>query len=161
MQQQAITVDAWQATSQPGVYAAGECTGFGGSERALVEGAIAGCAATGNRQAAQRLWRRRARWHAFANALNNTFALDPALKSLATADTLVCRCEDVPYAALVGHRDWRQAKLASRCGMGACQGRVCGAATAHLFGWQPSAPRPPFSPARIDTLLSLDETGDA
>ncbi|CAI8839190.1 NAD(P)/FAD-dependent oxidoreductase [Pseudomonas donghuensis] len=161
VEQQAIAVDAWQATSQPGIYAAGECTGFGGSERALVEGAIAGCAATGNRQAAQQLWRRRARWHGFASALNNAFALDPALKSLATADTLVCRCEDVPYAALVGHRDWRQAKLASRCGMGACQGRVCGAATAHLFGWQPSAPRPPFSPARIDTLLCLEETGDA
>ena len=156
VEQQALAVDAWQATSQAGVYAAGECTGFGGSERALVEGAIAGFTATGNRQAAQRLWRRRARWHAFASALNKAFALDPALKSLATADTLVCRCEDVPYAALVGHSDWRQAKLASRCGMGACQGRVCGAATAHLFGWQPSAPRPPFSPARIDTLLNLE-----
>ncbi|UVM58147.1 NAD(P)/FAD-dependent oxidoreductase [Pseudomonas sp. B21-012] len=156
VEQQALAVDAWQATSQPGVYAAGECTGFGGSERALVEGAIAGLSATGNRQAAQRLWRRRARWHAFARALNTAFALDPALKSLATADTLVCRCEDVPYAALAGHSDWRQAKLASRCGMGACQGRVCGAATAHLFGWQPSAPRPPFSPARIDTLLHLE-----
>jgi len=157
----AIAVDTWQATTVPGVYAAGECTGFGGSERALVEGAIAGLAAVGNRQAAHRLLRRRDRWHGFAAALNKAFALDPALKSLATADTLVCRCEDVPYAALAGLRDWRQAKLASRCGMGACQGRVCGAATRHLFGWQPSAPRPPFSPARIDTLLCLDDTPDA
>lgn len=45
--------------------------------------------------------------------------------------------------------------------MGACQGRVCGAAAQHLFGWQPSAPRPPFSPARIETLLCLDDTPPA
>ena len=97
----------------------------------------------------------------FAKALNSAFALDPRLKSLARPDTLVCRCEDVPYAALTGHSDWREAKLASRCGMGACQGRVCGGAVQHLFGWQPSAPRPPFSPARIETLMSLDDTPPA
>lgn len=126
-----------------------------------MEGSIAGFSAVGNRQAAQQLFARRARWHAFAAVLNKAFALDPALKSLATADTLVCRCEDVSYAALAGHSSWRQAKLASRCGMGACQGRVCGAATTHLFGWQPAAPRPPFSPARIETLLCLEQTPDA
>jgi NADPH-dependent 2,4-dienoyl-CoA reductase/sulfur reductase-like enzyme len=155
---QALAVDAWQTTSRTDHYAAGECTGFGGSELALVEGAIAGHAAVDERQAARALWPRRVRWQGFANALNAAFALDPHLKSLAQADTLVCRCEDVPYAALTGHTDWRAAKLASRCGMGACQGRVCGGALQHLFGWQPSAPRPPFSPARIETLLCLDDT---
>jgi len=38
--------------------------------------------------------------------------------------------------------------------MGACQGRVCGAAANFLFGWTPPAPRPPLSPARIATLAS-------
>lgn len=155
---QALAVDAWQASSRADHYAAGECTGFGGSELALVEGAIAGHAAVGDSQAARELWPRRARWQGFAKALNQAFALDPRLKSLAQADTLVCRCEDVPYGALAGHTGWREAKLASRCGMGACQGRVCGGALQHLFGWQPSAPRPPFSPARIESLLCLDDT---
>ncbi|AMB87507.1 FAD/NAD(P)-binding oxidoreductase [Pseudomonas agarici] len=154
----ALAVDPWQASSLADHYAAGECCGFGGSELALVEGAIAGHAAVGERDAAQRLWPVRARWQGFADTLNQTFALDPRLKALAKPDTLVCRCEDVTYAALQGHRDWHEAKLASRCGMGACQGRVCGAATRHLFGWQLPAPRPPFSPARIDTLLCLDDT---
>ena len=154
---QAIAVDAWQACSRADHYAAGECTGFGGSELALVEGAIAGHAAVDERQAAQQLWPRRARWQGFAKALNNAFALDPQLKALAQPDTLVCRCEDVPYAALTEHHDWRSAKLATRCGMGACQGRVCGGAVQHLFGWPAAAPRPPFSPARIETLLCLDE----
>ncbi|WP_150645391.1 FAD/NAD(P)-binding oxidoreductase, partial [Pseudomonas fluorescens] len=104
---QALAVDAWQASSRADHYAAGECTGLGGSELALVEGAIAGHAAVGDYQAARQLWPRRARWQGFANALNKTFALDPQLKSLAQADTLVCRCEDVPYAALAGHTGWR------------------------------------------------------
>ncbi|WP_429439898.1 FAD-dependent oxidoreductase [Pseudomonas sp. BS3782 TE3695] len=158
---QALAVDAWQASSRADHYAAGECTGFGGSELALVEGAIAGHAAVGNLEAARQLWPRRARWQGFAKALNQAFALAPPLKSLAQPDTLVCRCEDVPYAALASHTDWREAKLASRCGMGACQGRVCGGAVQHLFGWQPSAPRPPFSPARIETLMCLDDTPPA
>ena len=158
---QAIAVDVWQATRRADHYAAGECTGFGGSELALVEGAIAGHAAVGDIDSARALWPRRARWQGFANTLNKAFTLDPQLKSLAQPDTLVCRCEDVPYAVLAGHTDWREAKLASRCGMGACQGRVCGGALQHLFGWQPSAPRPPFSPARIETLLCLDDTPPA
>ncbi|WP_433769932.1 FAD-dependent oxidoreductase [Pseudomonas putida] len=157
----ALAVDAWQATSQGNLFAAGECTGFGGSELALVEGAIAGLAAVGNTAAARQLWPRRARWQGFARALNSAFRLDPQLKDLARADTLVCRCEDVPYAAIAGHPDWRQAKLASRCGMGACQGRVCGGALQYLFDWQPSVPRPPFSPARIETLLCVDDTPPA
>ena len=161
LENQAIAVDAWQNTRRADHYAAGECTGFGGSELALVEGAIAGHAAVGDLDSARALWPRRARWQGFANALNKAFTLDPQLKSLAQPDTLVCRCEDVPYAALAEHTDWREAKLASRCGMGACQGRVCGGALQHLFGWQPSAPRPPFSPARIETLLCLDDTPPA
>ena len=135
--------------------------GGGGSELALVEGAIAGHAAVGDQQAARQLRPQRARWQGFANSLNQAFRLNPQLKALPAADTLICRCEDVPYAALADQQGWRAAKLTSRCGMGACQGRVCGAALHHLFGWQPAAPRPPFSPARIETLMSLDETPPA
>jgi hypothetical protein len=64
----------------------------------------------------------------------------------------------VPYAALADRHDWTDAKLHSRCGMGACQGRVCGAASQFLFGWEPPAPRPPLSPARIETLIGLKQS---
>ncbi|WP_458127662.1 FAD-dependent oxidoreductase [Pseudomonas sp. Z2-11] len=154
---QALAVDARQATTRVDHYAAGECTGFGGSELALVEGAIAGHAAVGDTPAAERLWPGRARWQGFARALNTAFALDAHLKNLPQRDTLVCRCEDVAYGELSDFENWREAKLASRCGMGACQGRVCGAALEHLLGWTPPAPRPPFSPARIETLLRLED----
>lgn len=152
-----IAVDGWQASSLADHFAAGECTGFGGSELASVEGSIAGHAAVGDQATAARLWSKRSHWQGFAAVLNRAFTLRPALSTLCEPDTLVCRCEDVPYAAVQPHGSWREAKLATRCGMGACQGRVCGAATAQLFGWQPSTPRPPFSPARIATLLCIDD----
>lgn len=38
---------------------------------------------------------------------------------------------------------------------GACQGRVCGGALEHLFGWTVGAPRPPLNPVRIETLIKM------
>lgn len=153
----AIAVDEWQATDLPDHYAAGECTGFGGSELALVEGRIAGFAAVGANGQARRLWSERQRWQRFADRLNRTFALGAAVTQLAKPDTLVCRCEDVPLSALASHNDWTGAKLNTRCGMGACQGRICSTAAQTLFGWEPPSLRPPFTPARISTLVCLDE----
>lgn len=151
---QGLAVDAQMHTSVPGVFAAGESTGFGGSERALVQGSIAGHAAAGQMQQAQALRPPLVRWECFAQALQTSFVLNEALKTLAQPDTLVCRCEDVPYAALVGRQGWIDAKLHTRCGMGACQGRICGAATQHLFGWTPAPPRHLLAPARIGTLVA-------
>jgi D-hydroxyproline dehydrogenase subunit alpha len=152
---QAIAVDATQTTSLIDHFAAGECTGFGGSELALVEGAIAGLNALGETRKARALWPQRQRWQAFADQLNRAFALRDELKQLAEPDTLICRCEDVAFSTLKDCTGWNQAKLHSRCGMGACQGRICGAATGFLFDWPTPAPRPPFSPTRIDTLLQF------
>jgi NADPH-dependent 2,4-dienoyl-CoA reductase/sulfur reductase-like enzyme len=154
---QAIVVDDWQASSLADHFAAGECTGFGGSELALVEGRIAGLVAVGEREKARGLWAERQRWQGFADRLNTAFRLNPALKHLAMPETIVCRCEDVRYADLAGHGSWTGAKLATRCGMGACQGRICATAAQTLFGWEPPLLRPPFSPARISTLACLDD----
>jgi D-hydroxyproline dehydrogenase subunit alpha len=149
-----IAVDELQGTGLADLYAAGECTGIGGSDAALVQGAIAGHAAAGDTTQARALGPQRARWDAFARALDKRFSLDPALRGLAAPDTLVCRCEDVPFGAITAFDNWTQAKLHTRCGMGACQGRVCGAAVQHLFGWRPGAPRLPLFPARIGTLAA-------
>ena len=155
----ALAFDAFQVTSLADVYAAGECTGFGGSERALVQGTIAGHAAVGNSAAAHQHWLQLAHWNAFATQLHRHFALAPSLRQIAQPDTLVCRCEDVPCAVLARCEGWTDAKLHSRCGMGACQGRVCGAATQFLFGWEPPVPRSPLVPARIATLADASNTG--
>lgn len=155
----ALITDEWQATSIDGIYAAGECAGIGGVDAALEQGAIAGFAATGQRDAARERMKQRARWRRFAEALQRRFALRDEVRALAAADTIVCRCEDVPRAALADCDDWLTAKLHTRCGMGPCQGRICGAATRVLFGWVPAAPHHLLAPARIETLALAGDAG--
>lgn len=153
----AVAVDVHQRTSRDGVFAAGECTGVGGSELAMVEGEIAGLAATGQTASLAALVAQRAHWQAFADAVRERFAIREPIRRLARADTLLCRCEDVRFDAVAQAPGWTAAKLQSRCGMGACQGRVCGAAAQALFGWTPPVPRTPLVPARVGTLM-LDGT---
>lgn len=155
-----VKVDAWQATTTSNVYCAGEPTGIGGADCALVEGQIAGFAAVGKIAEATALFAKRAAWHRFRGALARAFALRSELKRLATNETIVCRCEDVTFGRLCQFTNWRQAKLLSRCGMGSCQGRVCGGATQVLFGWGAESIRPPLLPAKVGSLISSTNRPD-
>lgn len=155
----AVAVDSHQRTSVPRVYCAGEGTGIGGVDLALVEGRIAGLAATGRTAEAEELFAERARWQAFSRRLACAFALRPELRNLSAPDTLICRCEDVSHGELAQHASWRSAKLHTRCGMGPCQGRVCGGATGFLYGWTPDSVREPVSPARISSLIDASKNG--
>lgn len=170
----AIVVDDAQRTSRDGVLAAGECTGIGGVELACVEGEIAGLTAVlalghklhgGAGRGASRedspalkrlqaLQTLRARWRRFGQRVETAFALQAAARTPPADATLLCRCEDVSVGDVRAYADWRQAKLHTRCGMGACQGRICGTAASVYFGWPGAAPQPPFSPARIGTLMA-------
>ena len=147
-----VQVDELLRTSLPSVFAAGEACGIGGLAAARVEGAIAGHAAAGSLDAARALWPQRHRVRRFGALLAQHFAPGERVHALATPDTLVCRCEDVPLGALDGFADARDAKLATRCGMGACQGRICGTALAELGRFPRGASRPPLFPVRLATL---------
>jgi NADPH-dependent 2,4-dienoyl-CoA reductase/sulfur reductase-like enzyme len=149
----ALQVDEWQATSVTDVYAAGECTGVGGMELSVIEGRVAAHAALGNREQAEMLFTERERYRRFARRMHDAFALDMQLRTLAAPDTVLCRCEDVTFGEASRHQSWRDAKLHTRCGMGPCQGKICGEAAAFCFDWPRGGQRPPFSPARIATLL--------
>jgi NADPH-dependent 2,4-dienoyl-CoA reductase/sulfur reductase-like enzyme len=149
-----IAVDEQQRSSHPHIFAAGECTGTGGSESAMAQGSIAGLAAMEAQQMAGRYEKERARWSAFAALVARCFALDDSLKTLPQPDTLVCRCEDVSHMALQGYGNWTSAKIHTRCGMGACQGKVCGSAAQFLYGWNRPEARMPFTTARIATLAA-------
>lgn len=154
-----VKVDALQETTVPGVFCAGEPIGIGGVESATVEGAIAGLAASGRPPAAgSDLFRERAKARRFARMLEQTFALRSELKQLATSNTMVCRCEDVTYSRLERHASWRAAKLHTRCGMGPCQGRICGPAVKFLFDWNADSVRPPIFPARVESLAAPVDT---
>ncbi|MFZ6750704.1 FAD-dependent oxidoreductase [Undibacterium sp. Ren11W] len=152
-----VKVDQWQRTSIENVYAAGESTGIGGVDLALAEGAIAGFAATEDEQSARDYFRQKQSGLNFSLKLSRHFSLRSELLQLCAPDTLVCRCEDVSYAQLQGHSNWRSAKLHTRCGMGACQGRICGAAAQTLFNWDKDAGRLPFANARIASLCELQK----
>jgi len=147
-----VTVDDLQQTSVNDVLCAGEPTSIGGVETALLEGQIAGLAAAGAQAEARQLARLRRRMDGWVRGLREAYVLDPELHGLATDTTLVCRCEDVSCGALRDFRSWREAKLQTRCGMGPCQGRICGAATEFLFGWRTEGTRPPIFPALVSSL---------
>ncbi|HAV4114806.1 TPA: NAD(P)/FAD-dependent oxidoreductase, partial [Acinetobacter baumannii] len=151
----AITVDDYQRTSQPQVWAAGECTGFGGSELAMVEGSIAGYAAIGQNEKARQLFAQRQRYRLFAHLLEKSFKLRAELKTLARPETIFCRCEDVTFDKVAERNSWIDAKLHTRCGMGACQGSTCATAAACLFDWQLPNSRPPLLPTRVKSLMAM------
>ena len=149
-----VQVDGFQQTTVSNIYCAGEPTGIGGLELSLLEGQIAGFAAVGRLDAARRLFAARNHARRFAARLERAFALRPELKDLPRQDTLVCRCEDVSLGRLREHSSWRAAKLLTRCGMGPCQGRICGSAAQFLLGWTLDSARPPVFPARVESLMA-------
>lgn len=148
-----VRVNTQQETSVAGIYCAGEGTGIGGLEQALRQGQIAGSTAAGLQAPHQA--RSLPAPAPFARAINRAFALRAELRALATAQTLLCRCEKIRVDAVRDSACYRTAKLHHRLGMGHCQGRVCGSAAEFLFGWQQSGPRPPLAPVAIRDLNLL------
>lgn len=158
-----VRVDAQQTSSVAHVYCAGEGTGIGGVDQALAQGEIAGYAAAGHPGLAGAARPRRRAAQRFGVALTRAFALRPQLRALAADDTVLCRCEDVPYGVTRACTSQREAKLHTRLGMGHCQGRVCGAACEFLFDWDaPASVRPPLAPTALGHLdFSTCTTDDA
>jgi NADPH-dependent 2,4-dienoyl-CoA reductase/sulfur reductase-like enzyme len=152
LSQSGVDVDEFQETSEAGIFAAGEATGIGGLELSLVEGEIAGCAAGGNTDGAKALFGARSSHQRFAKALEEAFALRAELRDLPRPETFVCRCEDVTFERVRACSNWREAKLHTRCGMGPCQGRICGGAVEFLLGWRVESVRPPVLPARVGSM---------
>jgi len=155
-----VEVNHLQETSRPGIYCAGEPTGIGGMELSLLEGQIAGFAATRQGEAGKRLFAARTRYKKLVPAMRETFRLRPEIASLGQPDTLLCRCEDVSLERVRNHNSWRAAKLHTRCGMGPCQGRVCGAAAEFLFGWTVESSRPPIFPVACASLAKVSAPPD-
>lgn len=146
-------VDEHMRSSVKNVFSVGESTGIGGLDLALIEGQIAGLTATGKSTDAARLLSKRRALQKIANAMDSTFVLRPELRHLPQDDTTVCRCEDVTWSSLRKQQSARSARLYTRCGMGPCQARTCGAALQFLTGWSNAVMRPPVYPVRLSTLI--------
>jgi len=157
----AAVVTGDQASSVPGIFCAGETCGVAGVEVAMAEGEIAGAAAAQAWRAGdtnfRRLVRVRDAGRRLALAMDRAFALRPELRGAASGDAIVCRCEDASFPAVARCAGAREAKLATRAGMGPCQGRVCGPALEFLFGWDSDTVRPPMQPATLGALAAADD----
>jgi D-hydroxyproline dehydrogenase subunit alpha len=150
-----VEVDEAQRTSLENVFCAGEPTGIAGLEAALVQGETAGLASAG--KSSTWLGARAAKQRAFGKRIEKTFALRTELRSLPRPETIVCRCEDVPLESIASRTGWTDAKLQTRCGMGPCQGRICGPAVEYLFGWTPVSVRQPLFPVPLQILCPQGE----
>ena len=137
-----VQVDEGQQTSVPGVYAIGEITGIGGADLAMAEGRIAGHVAAGGAapdSQLRRAVRRRRTFQGFAKRIEAAHGIRPGWQGILTADTMVCRCEEVSFGTLratvesTGSRSLRALKLSTRAGLGICQGRVCGRSVEELL----------------------------
>ncbi|RZT12576.1 thioredoxin reductase [Kribbella sp. VKM Ac-2569] len=169
----AVAVDANQQTSTPGVFAAGELTGIGGAALSTAEGTLAGTTAahhalTGSEASDVAAVRGAVeRGRRFAGALARAYPVRDGWKSWSTADTLVCRCEEVTRGQIEaaaqerGLDDGRAMKLSSRAGLGMCQGRVCSRTVAELLAApgdvpEPSMKRPIAVPVRLRDLADAE-----
>ncbi len=174
-----VARDRFGATSVDGIYVAGDGGAIGGARVAEFDGELAALAAlhrlgrldaTALARRARPALRARARHLAIRPLLDRQYRIpDNAL--LPAGDTLVCRCEalraaDLEAAAALGAPGPNQVKAFTRCGMGPCQGRSCGATLeaicAQARGLAPGQverlrARPPVKPVTLGELAGIGE----
>ena len=176
-------VDLWGASSVAGIAIAGDGAGIAGAAAAEERGRLAAL------DAAARLGRigvadrdRRSAPHrtALARAERGRAFLDRLYRPakvfrVPASDAIVCRCEEVRAQEIVdavklGCGGPNQLKSFLRCGMGPCQGRLCGLAVSELIadarGLSPAEVgyyrlRPPVKPITLAELASLPKSAEA
>lgn len=167
--------DAWGATSVDGVSVAGDGAGILGAEAAPFTGRMAALSALyrlGRISLSQRDelasaekagLRKVSRGRSFIDLYYQPSAAIPS------DVTKACRCEEVTvaqirHAAAIGAVGPNQVKAFLRCGMGPCQGRLCGNTVTQVIaterGVSPSEVgyyhlRPPVKPLTLGELASL------
>jgi thioredoxin reductase len=166
--------DEGGATTIPGLFALGDCTGLGGARAALAEGTLVGLQAAkavgkgDGRNGSEAVMARGdlSRHRRFQAALWALYAASGYSAKLADRDTLICRCEEVSFGQIEDalSDDLKMigaVKRQTRVGMGRCQGRYCAPVLDTLMGeklgyrrdeYSGFAPRVPVRPVRIEDL---------
>ena len=174
------SLDAWGRSSSPAVLVAGDAGGIIGAKGAEAMGRIAACAAAidigrisaGAGSECANAARAELAKHRGARPFLDTL-YRPRQQWIAPpdADTVVCRCEEVragEIRRLVTEQlcpGPNQMKSFVRCGMGPCQGRLCGLTTVELIAECRRLPvgeigyyriRSPIKPITVGDLATLD-----
>lgn len=163
-------------TSLPGLWAIGDGAGIRGGALAVHGGELAGLAAAHDAgfldkeaftTASAPVKATITGLQPFSDAMARMMALKPDRVSAITPETTICRCEDVTRgqideAIAAGAKNLNQLKHFTRCGMGPCQGRMCGDVAAELLAqgtglaradlgfW---TARPPLRPVALKQML--------
>jgi NADPH-dependent 2,4-dienoyl-CoA reductase/sulfur reductase-like enzyme len=173
-------LDPWGESSVPGVRIAGDGGGIVGARAAEYTGILAALGAAralGAVSAEERDRRAAPARSALAAHLRARPFLDalyrPAQQWVAPRDpqTIVCRCEEVragEIRRLVAEQNCpgpNQMKAFARCGMGPCQGRLCGLTVTEIIAECRGVPqqavgyfriRPPVKPITVGDLAAPD-----
>ncbi|MDB5980490.1 MAG: (2Fe-2S)-binding protein [Pseudomonas sp.] len=168
--------DVWGETSQPGTYVAGDGAGIDGAKAAELSGAMTalrishqlGRMTEADRDIKEQALRgQKSRHQAIRPFLDTLYR--PADIFLRPADrTIVCRCEEVSAGDIramsrLGCSGPNQTKSFSRCGMGPCQGRMCGITVGAILAEATHVPmqkvgyyriRPPIKPVQLVDLAN-------
>jgi hypothetical protein len=169
--------DPWGRLALDGFLIAGDGRGISGGAAAALQGELAALAAT---HSAGRLPEpeRDREAEPLRSALRRQLHIRPFLDTLyrpkiqhrvPADDVIACRCEEVSAGELrrmvaLGCTGPSQTKAFSRCGMGPCQGRLCGLTVteviAHERGVSPADVghyriRPPIKPITLEELAAL------
>lgn len=171
-------LDSFGTSAIDGIAIAGDGAGIAGAEAAVERGKLAGIAAARalavpdaklpDETAVRRTLARFEAPRAFLDAL---FRPADAMR-LPDAATIVCRCEevtagDIAATLTIGPEGPNQMKSFLRCGMGPCQGRMCGLTVTELIargrGVSPDVAgyfrlRPPVKPITLAEIASLPAT---
>ena len=161
-------------TSVPGIYIAGDGGGIAGAQAAAWRGVMSAAdivhtvhpqAATRAAKAARTTLAHFARGRRFLDAY---YRPAPQFR-MPAGETLVCRCEEITAQQVIdtvalGCPGPNQMKSFLRCGMGPCQGRLCGLTVTELIarerGVSPQEVghyrlRPPVKPITVGELAEL------
>ncbi len=174
----APVLDTYGGTSIEGVAIAGDGAGIAGAEAAVERGRLAGIAAVRalNGEAGklpdEAASRKTLAKYAGARAFLDTLYRPAQAFRVPAGDTIVCRCEEVTAQQVVdnvriGCTGPNQLKSFLRCGMGPCQGRMCGLTVTELIaetrGVTPAEVgyyrlRPPVKPIALAELASMPKS---
>ena len=176
-------IDAWGQTSLAGFRIAGDGAAIAGALAAEASGEIAAIGAAhalGRLSDAERDAHAKPARRALASQMHIRPFLDalyrpPDWINLPADGTVVCRCEEVTAGqvremARLGCKGPNQTKFFSRCGMGPCQGRMCGLTVTQILAhelkatpvqvgaYRIRAPLKPIPLASLAAMATLYET---
>lgn len=176
----AVKRDAWGAVSVAGLHVAGDGAVIQGARVAEIEGEIAaldavcrlGALSVAQRDAAAAPLRESLRRWTRGRAFLDRLYRPTDENCIPTGDTIVCRCEEITAAQIgemahCGATGPNQMKSFLRCGMGPCQGRLCGLTVTEIIAKERGATpeetgyyrlRFPIKPLTLGELAAMPQT---